>query len=125
MPAKAIITGVILVIMVLLLVNFIEYFLPLSVKADIDMLCRSALLKMENEGGLSSSDRQELLSGLEGSGLADIVITATPNAPQGGRLTLHVEGDYTYSRITSLFGRGGVTIRMVYDKTTMSRKVVN
>ena len=50
MPVKAIVTGILLIIMVFLLVNFIEYFLPLSVKADLDMLCRSALLKMENDG---------------------------------------------------------------------------
>ena len=29
-------------------------FIPLSVKADIDMICRNALLNMENAGGLSS-----------------------------------------------------------------------
>lgn len=29
-------------------------FIPLSVKADIDMICRNALLSMENAGGMTS-----------------------------------------------------------------------
>ncbi len=125
MPVKAIVTGILLIIMVFLLVNFIEYFLPLSVKAELDMLCRSALLKMENDGGLSTGDRETLRAGLEEKGLTDIVITATSGARQGGMLTLRVEGDYTYSKIISLFRRENVAVRMVYDKSTMSRKVVN
>lgn len=125
MPVKAIVTGILLIIMVFLLVNFIEYFLPLSVKADLDMICRSALLKMENDGGLSAGDRDTLRAGLEENGLTDIVITASSGARQGGMLTLRVEGDYTYSKITSLFRRENVAVRMVYDKSTMSRKVVN
>jgi len=125
MPVKAIVTGILLIIMVFLLVNFIEYFLPLSVKADLDMLCRSALLKMENAGGLSAEDREALRTGLEEKGLTGVVITATSGARQGGMLTLRVEGDYTYSKIQSLLRRENVTVRMVYDKSTMSRKVVN
>lgn len=125
MPVKAIVTGILLIIMVFLLVNFIEYFLPLSVKADLDMLCRSALLKMENNGGMSTSDRETLHMGLEDRGLTNVEITATSSARQGDILTLRVEGDYTYSKITSLFRRENVSVRMVYDKSTMSRKVVN
>lgn len=125
MPIKAIVTGVLLIIMVFLLVNFIEYFLPLSVKADLDMLCRSTLLKMENDGELSSSDMNSLRSGLEENGLTNIVIEPQPSVKQDRMLTLHVEGDYIYSKTTSLFRRKDVTVRMVYDKSTMSRKVVN
>lgn len=125
MPVKAIVTGILLIIMVFLLVNFIEYFLPLSVKADLDMLCRSALLKMENDGGLSSADKETLRTGLEEKGLTNVDITATSKARQGDMLTLRVEGDYTYSKTTSLFRRENVTVSMVYDKSTMSRKVVN
>mgnify|MGYP000176579573 CR=1 FL=1 len=125
MPVKPLMTGIMLVFVVFLLVYMVEFLIPLSVKADIDMICRSALLNMENDGGLSSEKRRELKAELESRGLTGVVITATENAKQGERLTLRVEGNYTYSRVTSLFGRGDVTLRIVYDKTTMSRKVVN
>jgi len=125
MPVKAIVTGIMLVFVVFLLVYMVEFFIPLSVKADIDMICRNALLNMENAGGLSSEKKHELKTELESKGLTGVVITATENAKQGEKLTLRVEGEYTYSRITSLFGRGSETLRIVYDKSTMSRKVVN
>ena len=125
MPAKAIVTGVVLIIMVTILVFCIEFFLPLSMKADLDMVCRSTLLKMENAGGLSVAEKQELRSELVDKGLTDVVVTATANAKQGGMLTLHVEADYTYSRLAALFRREDAKLRMVYSKASMSRKVVN
>lgn len=125
MAVKPVVTGIILIFTVFLLVYFIEYFIPLSVKADVDMVCRQALLRMENAGGLSDSDRQALRMKLEKRGLTGIVITASSGAKQGGLMSLHVEGDYTFSRITSLFMRDDVKHRLVYDKTSMSRKVVN
>ncbi|HOA55333.1 MAG: hypothetical protein WAP56_08595 [Acetivibrionales bacterium] len=125
MPVKPVLTGIMLIFVVFLLVYMVEFFIPLSVKADIDMICRNALLSMENAGGMTSDKKRELKAELESRGLTGVVITATENAKQGGQLTLRVEGDYTYNRITSLFGRGDVTLRMVYDKSTMSRKVVN
>jgi hypothetical protein len=125
MPVKAIITGVLLVLMVVLLVSFIEYFLPLSVKADMDMLCRGTLLRMENVGGLRSDEEEALNLELGKIGLTGIDIDGSPYAKQGRNLNLRVEGYYTYSKLRSLFKREDVTVHMVYDKTTMSRKLVN
>lgn len=125
MPAKAIVTGVILVIMVSLLVYFVEFFLPLSAKADLDIACRDTLLRMENAGGLSGSIRDELKEELETAGFTNIVINAAASARQGEKLTLHVECDYSWNRFTDLFKREAQIIRMVYDRTAMSRKVIN
>lgn len=125
MPVKPLVTGIMLVLTIFILVYMVEFFIPLSAKGDIDMLCRNALLQMENAGGMSTAGRMELKSDLEGAGLTDVTISATDDARQGGLLTLHVEGDYTYSGITGFLNRGEVTLRMVYDKSTMSRKVVN
>ena len=125
MPVKAIVAGIVLVIMAIMLVCFVEYFLPLSFKADLDMLCRSTLLRMEDAGGLNTTDRQKLRVELESKGLTDVVITATSTARKGNMLTLHVEGDYTYNKLTALFKREDVKLRMVYNKVSMSRKVVN
>ena len=125
MPAKAIVTGVILVIMVSLLVYFVEFFLPLSAKADLDIACRDTLLRIENAGGLSESIRDELRGELESAGFTNVVINAAASARQGEKLTLRVEGDYSWNRFTDLFRREDRIITMIYEKTTMSRKVVN
>ncbi len=125
MPVKTIVTGIMLIIMVSILVCCIEFFLPISMKADLDMLCRGKLLEMENAGGLSVYKKQQLQSELENKGLTDVVVMATEDAKQGGMLTLRVEADYTYSKLVSLFKRENVKLRMIYNKASMSRKVVN
>jgi len=125
MTIKPVVTGIMFILVVVIIVYLVEFFVPLSAKADFDMLCRSALLRMENAGGLSDSEKQELRSELEDKGLSGIVINATENAGQGELLRLRVEADFSCSRLTGLFRREDVTIRMVYDKSAMSRKVVN
>ncbi len=125
MPTRAVVTGVILVIMLSLSVYLFEFFLPLSAKADFDSACRDSLLRMENGGGLDGGDCSELQDELEAAGFTNIVVNATASARQGEQLTLHVEGDYSWNRLTELFKREDRDIRMIYEKTTMSRKVVN
>ncbi|HEX2945145.1 MAG TPA: hypothetical protein VHT96_04245 [Clostridia bacterium] len=125
MPVKAVVTGVILVIMVFLLVYAVEFFLPLSAKADLDTACRDTMLRIENSGGLNGGVRGELQAELESAGFSNIEIDATGSARLGEKLTLHVEGDFSWNRFTDLFQREEQVIRMVYEKTTVSRKVVN
>jgi len=125
MPAKAVVTGVVLIIMVMLLVYMVELFLPLSKKAELDMLCRNTLLKMESNGGLSPADSMALRSELEKKGLVNVEVTATAAAGRGDLLTLSVEGDYTFSKLDGLFRRSDTTIHMVYNKFSVSRKVIN
>ena len=125
MPVKAVVSGIILIIMTILLVYMVEFFLPLSMKAELDMACRSMLLRMENAGGMSGALREELRQSLEEKGLTDISISAASNARQGSMLTLHVEADYTFKKLTSLFNREEVKLRLVYKKASMSRRVVN
>ena len=88
MPAKALVTGTMLILVVFLLVYMVEFFIPLSVKADIDIICRNALLGMENAGGLSGDKKLELKAELEGMGLTGVIISATENAGQGEQMTL-------------------------------------
>ncbi len=125
MAAKIAVFAIALIFMVSILVFCIEFFLPLSIKADLDMACREVMLEMENAGGLSEDRAEELCDKLKELGLTDINVTATENAIQGGKLTLRVEAVYTYSKLVSPMKREDTSFRMVYDKTAISRRVVN
>jgi len=125
MPAKAVVSGIVLVMIVVFLVFTVEFFIPLSVKSDMNMLCRSALLKMEIEGGLRNENRLDLLGKLSELGLSNIIIEGTEQAKQGERIRLRVEADFTYSKLTGIFSRTDVTQRMIYQKTAIARRVVN
>ena len=125
MPSRVIVTGIILVIIVAMLVFAVEFFLPLSIKSDMNILCRRTLLKMETAGGLTENDRHELVTDLQDKGFLNITASGTQSAKQGEILNLHVEVQYNHSKLTMLFSREAQSLRMVYDKSSLSRKVVN
>lgn len=125
MPSKVVVSGILLVITVCIAVFVVEFFLPLSVKSDMNALCRNTLLKMEMEGGMSQEEKLRLQSDLEKRGLTVISVSGTPYARQGERLTLHVEATLRYSRLTSLFKRTDAVCFMGYDRVSVSRRVVN
>jgi len=125
MPAKVVVTGIVIVVTAAILVFIVEFFLPLSMKSDMDIICRDTLLKMESAGGLTSGEKQDMEDELAAKGFQNVTVNGTESARQGGSLRLSVEVDYTFDKMTALFVRNMVTQHMSYDKTSMSRKVVN
>lgn len=125
MSVRIIVTGVVLVVIAGMLVFTIEFFLPLSVKSDMNIMCRNTLLKMEMEGGLSEEDELELKNSLLAKGFNNVSVEGTENCKQGGILNLNVEVEYSGSKLTTLLNRKDVKQRMVYNKSSLSRKVVN
>lgn len=125
MPSKVIVMGMVIVITTAILVFIVEFFVPLSMKSDMNFYCRNTLLKMEAGGGLTGQERLDLEIALSGEGFTNIYITGTDNSRQGEMLNLHVDADYSYSKLTALFSRTNVIQHMSYSMTTMSRKVVN
>lgn len=125
MPSRVIVSGIIIIIMIAIFAFILEFFLPLSMKSDMNALCRNALLEMETNGGLMENNRQQLQTGLEKTGFVNISISGSGIVRLGEPLNLHVEADYKFSRLSALFRRIDVIQHMCYDKTSMSRKVVN
>lgn len=125
MPSKAIVFGIALVLLIVLFVSMIEIFVPISVKNDLNTICRKTLLKMEIEGGMTATTRDELISGLYGRGFESVVVRGTESVKYGQEVTLCVEVDYVYSRLKSIFNRENIIQKMVYNKTTIARRVIN
>lgn len=125
MPSKVLVSGIIMIVTVCILVFVVEFFLPLSVKSDMNMLCRNTLLRMEVEGGLAEDERLGLQNELQNKGFVGISVTGTNYARQGGRLNLRVEADYKFNKLEALFSRSDSVQHMGYDKVSMCRRVVN
>lgn len=106
-------------------VFIVEFFIPVSMKSDMNAYCRNAVMKMEIEGGLTAKIREELIQKMTKRGFRNITIAGSENAKYGEEMNLHVEADVEFSRLVPLFNRTMVVHRMVYDKTFVARKVVN
>jgi len=125
MPAKALVFGITLIMLVAILIFMIEIFLPLSAKIELDAICRRTILQMEIEGGLTDSMKGELLTTLNYKGFTNLAVQGTANAKYGEELSLRVTGDFTYSTLINLFTRENFIREVEYDKITISRKVIN
>lgn len=126
MAAKPIVWGVAIVLMLAIVVVVVDYCMLLSLKFEFNADCRAALLKMENENGLSLQERNSLQTRLTSKGFSNITITAPSTAMQGQELSLRVEADYRYQKLMSIYSaRTSKTQRMVYDNTSMARRVIN
>ncbi len=125
MPHRIVVFGVLTVVVIALVVMLVESFLPLSFKIEMNIECRKSLLEMESAGGLDNIGLNSLEERLSEKGFYNISITAPENAKQGDEIRLKVEADYKYSKFQSVFSRQDVVSHLIYDKTTMSRKVIN
>ncbi len=125
MPSKVLVSGILMVITACILVFVVEFFLPLTAKAEMNLLCRNTLLKMEAEGGLSEDERVKLQNELRNKGFESVSVSGVSYVKQGGSLNLRVDADYRFSRLEALFRRADAVQHMGYNKVTMSRRVVN
>ncbi len=125
MPHRIVVFGILAVVVIALVVMLVESFLPLSFKIEMNIECRKSLLEMESAGGLDNTGRNSLEDRLSDKGFYNISINAKENAKQGEEIVLKVEADYKYSKFESIFSRQDVVTHLIYDKTTVSRKVIN
>jgi hypothetical protein len=125
MPVKALASGIAIVILLIMTIFCVEFFIPLSAKVEMNIYCRSSLMDMEIDGVLTAEKQQNLYEKLSTTGFTDITIESSEYAKYGEEVNLRVEALYTYKRFTGLLVRADVTKEMIYDRTAVSRKVVN
>ena len=58
-------------------------------------------------------------------GFTGISVRSLGGTARGDRVSLQVEADYTYRKMTNVFSRSNTVQRMPYDKTSVVRRVVN
>lgn len=125
MPAKIALTGFVIVTLLFITVAVINYFVLLSAAHDFFTECRLVLLAMEKNGGLTNQMKTELISKLSNKGFTGVTVYGTQNAAFGQPLTLSVSALYRCKKAISFFQQADMYQYMTYDKTSVSRKVVN
>lgn len=123
---RIIILSITTLVIISLIVGFVWMIVPMSKKNAMDIECRKTLLKMENDNGLTTSEKNNLQNKLTSLGLKEIIITGTPTGTKkkGEELNLKVEVKYDYRSFKSMFTTEKTTSMMVYDRTITSRQVL-
>lgn len=118
---------VLLILFIIVFVFLIEMFVPISKKVELNTLSRKFVITMENQGGLSEAQVDDLKNRLMDKAFSDIGIHAPkPNTVKFGEdLSLNVSVTYKHNRIKHIFLRTEENILMNYDIVTKSRRVIN
>lgn len=100
-----------IVFMTIIVMQFMYYSNQISTKNNIDAVCRMFMLRMETEGYLTGTDRQELEQELSKLGVVDIDLSGTTvtETVYGTRIYLHVKGNATVKGIHLGNGTGLLT----------------
>lgn len=122
---RAAVMCVVLVLLLFIIVGFIEYFIPLNAKFELNSTCRGTLMTIEQRGELSPSSKTDLENKLATLGFKNISINVTGGNAQGSSVTLEVKVDYQLSKLTNVLQRDLMTQPMAFKKTTTVRRVIN
>lgn len=122
---RVISTGFILVLLAAIIIASVQFFVPLSIKSDFDSSCREALIKMESQGQLTDESKECLYSQLEKKGLKDIKIIASESSCFGEMIRLDVQASFQYYSLISIFSGEVKGLNLRYNKTCISRRIVN
>lgn len=125
MIGRAPVIAIAILLMTILTLYVAEYFIPLAANFQFRTECRKILLTMEEKNQLTEAMRTELHNTLASRNFTVISISAPHTVKRGLNLNLNVVVDYKYSKLTGIFKREDIIKRMVYNKYTIARKVLN
>ena len=118
-PVSLWILGLGLLFILLIAVVGVDYTIPMFVRANFDDVCNSYLAIIERDGGLDNSHRNGLRAELNTLGITNVTIDAPASASWGQKVTLRIEGDYTFDTTRSDLSKASITKRIVYENSTV------
>ena len=124
---RSLIWCVVFIFFIIILVFLIEKIVPISKKLELDRICSYYLLKVENNGGLNTSEIDDLNKTLTTNGFTNIKITV--NEPEtvkfGNKVKLSVTCSYRQSELRSDLKRSLIEYPMEYQSIVLSRRIIN
>lgn len=122
---KAIVSVFCMAFLIVIFLCIMGMMLSFIQKVDFDQSCRTALLEMDLEGGLTDEKRLELKSNLECSGFLNVVIEAPEEVQYGEWITLNVDASTQTMWWNNLIQRKEGMLYFSYNQKIVSRKIHN
>lgn len=117
-PGNIVILAIVILALFMFAVGSTEYSLPFFQRIKFDNVCNKYLYIIQSEGGLSETDRNDLVEELNKIGFESISITAPRKVTWNTEAILKVEADYTFKTIKGNMNKEDKTIRAVYENKT-------
>lgn len=125
--SDVLVTGVVLIILVIIITFMLEFFIPINKKIEFDRICSQYVFICDQNNGLTLDQKEALVDELQIHGFENIVyqIPALNEKAFNEQYLFHVQGDYDFKQLISLFSRQKKRITMEYDYNLINRKVIN
>jgi len=121
---KAILSVVLTVLLISLTVAVMLLIVPLYHRIEFDQLCQAQLMRMEAAGGSTDEQIGLFKADLTAAGFRVVRLSATPSAPFGGELVLHVEATRDSRQIRADLSMKEVRLSLTFQRSVLCRKIV-
>ena len=115
--------GIIIILLISLVI--VDYIVLINLKVDYDLICRKYFWIAEMNGGLSDANKRELRDILTLKNYYDISIESSESVGFGSEMTLKISSKRTCSHIKDWLTRKSENIDFVFEKVTISRRIIN
>lgn len=117
-PGNLVVLALVLVFLFMFVVGNSEYSLPFFQRIKFDNVCNKYLAIIQAQGGLNSTDRNDLTSELEKIGFKNVSITAPTKLAWNSEAILRIEADYTFKVTKGNLSKEDKIIRAMYENKT-------
>lgn len=124
---KALLTCICIVLALFFVVMIVDYFVLLHMNVEFKFYCQRIFWKCEQEVGISSTERQEVIEELSRKGFNGIVVTAPDkgSVSKGEKIEFSIAASHEVSRWEGLFVKVTEQQKFLYERETISRRIVN
>jgi hypothetical protein len=125
--ANILVMGIILIILVIITTFMLELFIPINQKFQFDKVCSQYVFICDNNNGLTSEQKTQLVDELTALGFTNITyhIPEINEKAFNENYLFDVQGDYAVNPIISLKKRQEKIIHMKYHYQLVNRQVIN
>jgi len=115
---QVVILALVVVFLFMFIIGNIEYSLPFFQRIKFDNVCNKYLAIIQAEGGLNTTDRDNLINELDKIGFTNVSITAPTKLAWNSEAILKIEADYTFKVTKGDMSKDTKTIPTVYENKT-------
>lgn len=115
---QLVILALVVVFLFMFAIGNIEYSLPFFQRIKFDNICNKYLATIQAEGGLNSTDRNNLISELDKIGFKNASITAPTKLAWNSEAVLRIEADYIFKITKGDLSKDAKIIRAIYENKT-------
>ncbi len=119
MPSELILLGLIIVFVLLFFVTGVENTIPVFIRTEFDNVGSYYLSTLQSNGGITTTDKNNIIAKLIDLGFTNIQITAPENVQWGEEARIIIKADFKVTQTNVDLNKETKTITATFDEKTI------